>query len=146
MRPVLIKPECLIARRALLFYLPTKRKTAVLNSRPMVLRNIASLKQRLKPPVLNKQAESEMNDEFKSLQNIVKLACAKEWSQQTAKVIWDIPVRCKNRVCEKGMDPGVPTIFTSGTITDACAPHDALSKMIVLNTKSGSYPKLLINW
>ncbi len=138
-------PNCELAKRGFDMRLDTLTKSCVKSDECKVF-DVHPDPQK-EPPVLNKQAESEMNDEFKSLQNNLKLACTKVWSQQTAEVDWNLPVRCKKNICQKGMDPGVPVKFITGTISNACAPHDAASKWIELNTtKTGSFPKLTINW
>lgn len=100
-------------------------------------------------PVLSKKAEAMLDDEFKALQANLKVACAKDWADRPVESPYEYPVRCENNVCKKGVELKViktPVTFTTATMADGCAPHDALSKMITLKTGVAPYPVLSINW
>ncbi len=102
------------------------------------------------PMILSQAANADMkSDEFIRLQSNFRLACAQQWSQQPACSPIQLPFRCKNSVCEKGLSAAkavaVPPL-NKARITDSCAPNDATAAQIVVQAGEQEYPMLSVNW
>jgi hypothetical protein len=100
------------------------------------------------PWVWNRVAKDSMDANFRHLQRVVREVCANQFG--TARDSCRIPkppVLCRKGRCEVGIPAeALQRVFSSGTLSPSCAPHDALSTRILITDGKNEYPSIGINW
>ncbi len=101
------------------------------------------------PYIGNKEIGNFANSEFLALKNRYAKYCSTNWQTNAVCSPQILSMVCKKEKCEHGISElklNASPKLNVAEISFGCAPHDALSTIILLKAKSSEYPVLSINW
>jgi len=101
------------------------------------------------PYIGRKEVKDFLSNDFTSLKDHYSSTCQKNWSSSNVCSPEGVAMTCKNGQCTYGVSEtrlNNSSKFEEGEVSFGCAPHDALSTIIILKPKKSDYPYFSLNW